>query len=180
MPFVNGALRKLQRRHNTELLTAVLPFEGALRALLWRLTRNQDDVDELLQETYVRLLTDESGHARHHPGSFALRVARCLAIDRYRRSKIAAIDVSVDVDALEVLDESQLLEEVVNDEMELRIVLGAIQQLAPAERQVILMRKIYGYGPSEIAKRLGKSINTVEGQLTKGSRHLANILGAQL
>ena len=44
-------------RNDERYLLQALEFEGVLRACLYRYTRNNSDVDELLQEVYARLLT---------------------------------------------------------------------------------------------------------------------------
>ena len=43
-------------RNDERYLLQALEFEGVLRACLYRYTRNNSDVDELLQEVYARLL----------------------------------------------------------------------------------------------------------------------------
>src|SRR3981081_3169389 len=80
-----GDVAVLSRNHERYLLQA-REFEGVLRACLYRYTRNNSDVDELLQEVYARLLT---AGATDDPEvrsvrAFALTVARNVAFDWLR------------------------------------------------------------------------------------------------
>ena len=64
-------------------LVQALEFESVLRACLYRYARNISDVEELLQETYARLLTaGASGEPEvRSVRAFSLTVARNVAFD---------------------------------------------------------------------------------------------------
>jgi len=159
-------------------LLQALEFEGVLRACLYRYTRNNSDVEELLQETYARLLTAAaSGEPEvRSVRAFALTVARNVAFDWLRHKQIVPIELVADMEALDVLDEGEQVEEIVNSHQELAMLVKAIQDLPERCRQVFTLRKVYGYSQKEIASRLGISENTVEQHLTKAARRCAQSL----
>jgi RNA polymerase sigma-70 factor (ECF subfamily) len=145
---------------------------------LYRYTRNNSDVDELLQEVYARLLT---AGASDDPEvcsvrAFALTVARNVAFDWLRHRQVVPIELVADLEALEVLDEGEQIEEIVNSHQELAMLVKAIQGLPDRCRQVFTLRKVYGYSQKEIALRLSISENTVEQHLTKAARRCAQAL----
>jgi len=152
-----------------------LEFEGVLRACLWRYTRNNSDVDELLQETYARLLV--AGATAHETvvrsiRAFCLTVARNVALDWLRRKQAVPLELVADMGSLEVLDEGARIEEIVNAHQELHLLAEAIACMPKRCRQTFTLRKIYGFTQKEIAARLNISENTVEQHLTSAARRL--------
>lgn len=165
-------------RNDERYLLQALEFEGVLRACLYRYTRNNSDVDELLQEVYARLLTAGASDDPEVRSvrAFALTVARNVAFDWLRHRQVVPIELVADLEALEVLDEGEQIEEIVNSHQELAMLVKAIQSLPDRCRQVFTLRKVYGYSQKEIALRLSISENTVEQHLTKAARRCAQAL----
>lgn len=60
--------------------------------------------------------------------------------------------------------------ESVGRQQELQILAQAIMSLPPRCREVMIMRKVYGWSQKEIAERLDISENTVEAQVRTGVR----------
>ena len=83
------------------------------------------------------------------------------------------------MEALDVLDENEQIDEIVNSHQELEVLVGAIQGLPDRCRQVFTLRKVYGYSQREIAVRMNISENTVEQHLTRAARRCAEALFAQ-
>lgn len=165
-------------KNEERYLLQALEFEGVLRACLYRYTRNNSDVEELLQETYARLLTAgcrDEPEVRSVRG-FALTIARNVAFDWLRHRHIVPIEVVADMETLDVLDESGQIDEIVNGHQELALLVNAVQDLPDRCRQVFTLRKVYGYSQREIASRLQISENTVEQHLTKAARRCAEAL----
>src|SRR5882757_60532 len=119
-------------------------YESRIRARLYRYTRNCDDVDELLQEMYVRLLT-LGAHERPTIGSFeafVMTVARNIASDWLRHQKVVSITLVADLDA-EMAAEGQP-DELVSIEEELDVLAEIVDSMPPRQRQVFRLRKVYG------------------------------------
>lgn len=165
-------------KNEERYLVQALKFEGVLRALLYRYARNNSDVEELLQETYARLLTaGASGEPEiRSVRAFALTVARNVAFDWLRHKQVIPIELVADIEAMNILDERDQIDAIVNSHQELMMLVSAVQQLPERCRQVFTLRKVYGYSQKEIAKRMNISENTVEQQLIKAARHCAQAL----
>src|ERR1700730_5615739 len=172
-----GEVPVLSKNDERYLLQA-LEIESVLRACLYRYTRNNSDVDELLQEVYARLLVSGSSEEPEVRSvrAFALTIARNVAFDWLRHRQVVPIELVADLEALEVLDEGEQIEEIVNSHQELAMLVKAIQGLPDRCRQVFTLRKVYGYSQKEIALRLNISENTVEQHLTKAARRCAHAL----
>jgi RNA polymerase sigma factor (sigma-70 family) len=159
--------------HENRYLVAALEFEGVLRACLHRYARNAADVDELLQETYAHLLSAGAAKGREEVRSiraFALTVARNVALSWLRHRQVVPIELVADLEALELLDETGQVDEIVNTHQELALLTAAVASLPARCRQVFTLRKVYGLSQKEIAAELSISENTVEQHLAKGMR----------
>jgi RNA polymerase sigma-70 factor (ECF subfamily) len=146
----------------------LLPHEQLLRS--WLLSRfcAGSDVDDIVQEAYVRVLGARTEEMRN-PKAFLFATARNLAVDRLRRRPTAGSPLA-DSDALSVMDEGPGAPEVVSHAEELELLKQAIQSLPERCRQVITLRKVHGLSQKETAARLGIAEHTVEVQSAIGLR----------
>jgi RNA polymerase sigma factor (sigma-70 family) len=162
-------------------LLEALESEGLLRAYLFRYVRNPSDVDELLQETYARLLVANppGGGEVRSVRALALTIARNVALDWLRHRDVVPMDLVSDLASLDVLDEKAQVEEIVNSHQELALLAQVVAELPKRSRQVFTLRRVYGLSQREIAGRLGISEKTVEQLLVRAVRRCAAALFAR-
>ena len=160
------------------LLLQALESEGVLRAYLGRYAANSSDVDDLLQDTYARLLAVRPADIPQIRSvrAFALVIARNVALDWLRHRKVVPIEFVADVLALDVLDDKARVDEIVNAHQELELLAQAVAGLPRRCRQAFTLRRIYGMSQKDIAARLSISENTVEQLLAKAVRRCAAFL----
>lgn len=157
----------------------VQPHEGSLRSYLRNKFPGHPDIDDLVQETYARLLqARESGGVRA-PKSFLFATARNAAFDFFRRRQVAAIDGIAELELLPVLEDRPGVAETVGHDQELQLLAEAIQSLPDRCRQVLTLRKIYSLSHREIAAKLGISEHTVNAQVAIGVLRLRDYLAAR-
>jgi RNA polymerase sigma factor (sigma-70 family) len=170
--------QRVVARMEERYLLQALEFEGVLRACLYRYTRNNSDVDDLLHEVYARLLiaggTDEP--EVRSVRAFAFTIARNVAFDWLRDRQIVPIELVADLEAVEMLDEGDQLQEIVESQPEIMAMIKAIEGLPDRCRQVFILCKVYGYSQKEIAVKLAMSERAVEHNLTRAARSLAHAL----
>ena len=164
---------------NSRWVTAnVLPFEAELRARVRRLCATPDDVDDLIQDVYCRVLHTASVEHIATPRAFVMQVAKNIMLDRFRRDGIVQVGALASLDDVDLRDDSPSTERVAMARSELRWVLGLIDNLPRRCRQVYRARRIHGLSQLDTAASLGLSENVVEKEMAKGVRLLAEMVGA--
>lgn len=128
------------------------------------------DVDDLIQESYARLLRAKQAGRVTYAKAFLFATARNAALDLFRRRKIVSIDSVGDLSALSVLEESPGAADTINKQQELELLAQAVRTLPDRCRQVLTLRLLYGLSHKEIAADLRISEHTVKAQLAKGMR----------
>jgi RNA polymerase sigma-70 factor (ECF subfamily) len=154
----------------------VLVHERALRAYLRRAFPIVTDLDNVVQETFVRVLqARRTGHVENVRG-YLFATARNLALALMRRREIISIDSIAEIEALDISTGEPDVHEKVGLKLELELLTQAIQSLPDRCREVLTLRKIEGLSQREIATRMGISEHTVEAQVANGMRRCAQFL----
>lgn len=150
----------------------LLPHEPMLRGWLRTRFATETDVDDIVQEAFVRVLNARKTTEIASPKAFLFATARNLALGDLRKRITRGDQTLVDLAAIDILDENADVSQAVARSEELEFLTKAIQSLPTRCRQIITLRKIYGLSQKDIAKELGISVNTVETQGTIGMKKL--------
>lgn len=129
------------------------------------------DVEDIVQETYVRVCQAETRDNVRQPRSFLFRTVRNLALDHIKRAE-SRLAVSVEENRELGFGEGQrarddTLERVSSDE-EFSRFCDAVRRLPVQCRRTFVLKKVYGYTQREIAMELGLSESTVEKHIAEG------------
>lgn len=154
----------------------VQPHESALRRYLRGVFPALPDVDDLVQESYARLIRAREAGRVGYAKAFLFTTARNAALDFFRRRRVVAIDGVADLAALEVAEDRPSAAEAIGRQQELALLAEAVRDLPERCRQVVTLRLLYGLAHKEIAAELRISEHTVKAQLAKGMRRCADYL----
>ena len=146
----------------------VLPHEPALRAWLRRRRLEGLEIDDVIQETYTRLVAAESVAHIRDAKSYAFQIAGSVVVDHLRRLKVVSITSVSDLDHLELPSEEPSPERQVIDREELHRLAQLIASLPGRVRDVFTLRRVYGLSQREVAERLGIAESTVEKHMARG------------
>lgn len=151
----------------------VQPHEPALRSYLRATFPSLPDIDDLVQESYARLIRAKQAGRISYARAFLFTTARNAALDIFRRRQVVAIDAIGDLSDLPVLVETPDAAETVSKQQELELLAEAVRGLPERCRQVLTLRLLYGLPQKDIAAQLRISEHTVKAQLAKGMRRCA-------
>lgn len=157
-------------------LQEVLPLETILMRYLRHNWRDQSDIEDLLQDVYVRVFEAARREIPEKTKAFVFTTARNLLVDRVRERRVVPMDAVSDLDALGVAIDTTSPDQNLIARDELRLLREAIEMLPPRYRDVIVMRKIEDLPRSAIASRLGVAETTVSIYLAEGISALSDIV----
>jgi RNA polymerase sigma factor (sigma-70 family) len=148
----------------------VQPYEPALRAFLSKRFPAVADHEDLLQETYIRLLRANERGTLTDARGFLFKVARNAAIDMFRRERSSRCESLSELEATPSLEAQNDLRDALDQRQRLDILVDAIEALPERCREVMMLRHIEGLSYKEIAARLRISADTVKAHIVKGMR----------
>ena len=151
----------------------VQPHEAALRAYLQARFPTLGDHDDLVQETYSRLLRAKDAGGVRYIRAFLFTTARNAAFDLFRRRRAHPTEAMTDRGELSALLEQPSAAESFDQSYELEVLADAVRALPDRCRQVIMLRYLDGLAYKEIAAQLGISPETVKVHMAKGMRRCA-------
>lgn len=154
----------------------VQPHEPILRSYLHGTFPAARDVDDLVQESFLRIWIAHTANPIRSAKAFLFQVARHLAIDLLRRNTISPIQGVSDLAALSVLDEGPNAAEFAFNRDEMILVAQAIHSLPSRCREIVVLRKIKCLPQKEIARSLGISEQTVQVQVLRGVKRIRAFL----
>ena len=149
-------------------LDQVFRHRAALHRYLGKLTSGAEDIEDLVQETYVRIYALPDYQAVGSPKALLFRIAHNLAVERARRQKTQATDTMADLEALNVYSNEAPPDEQTDARRRFESFCAAVDQLPPLCRRVFVLRKVHKLTPAEISAVLGVSQSTIEKHVAKG------------
>ncbi len=153
----------------SRILTEFEASKTALRRYLGRFFRRQQDVEDFLQETFVRAYAAEARGPILMPRAYLFRVAKHVSLNEIARRKNSATDSVEDFPDPDVVGSGTQpgVEQEVDGRRQLALFANAVAALPSQCRKVLVLKKIEGLSQREIATRLGIAESTVEKHLAK-------------
>ena len=158
------------RRGLSEISAAFIENNIVLKKFLTRFLYQRQDIEDVVQETYLRACKAEKTTDILQPRAFLFRVARNLALNELKKKSRRITDYIEDADEHTIDHRTASLEAELEAQQHLGLYCEAIAQLPEQCRRVCLLRKVHGLKHQEIADRLSLSRNSIEKHLQKGAR----------
>ena len=131
------------------------------------------EIEDIVQETYVRICQVENKECIESPKSFMYKTARNLALDYLKQANVRLVDKIDDLPSLEFLKDDQNKDEMYEAaiiDAEFSHFCNAVRQLPVQCRKVFVLKKVYGCSQREIAENLKLSESTIEKHVANGMK----------
>lgn len=148
----------------------VRPHEAELRGFLRQSFPSVRDIEDVVQESYLRVWKARAVQPIRSMRAFLFTVARRVALNIVERQTNAGTTAVGDLASLPVLSEGPGVAERVSREEHLALLVEALATLPPRCREITVLRKLQAVPQRDVAARLGISEKTVEEQVARGMR----------
>ncbi len=165
--YIDESLFKRIGRNDMEALEELYYLtERTLYAYILSIVRNHDETLDLMQETYVKIMS--SAHLYKPMGkplAWMFTIAKNLHLSKLRKAKN-----SFNMDSVELSDDLRL--SYITDADDKLVLETILKKLDEDERKIIILYAVSGLKHKEIAESIGLKLNTV---LSKYHRALAKL-----
>jgi RNA polymerase sigma factor (sigma-70 family) len=145
----------------------------ALRGFVHRrLGGSQADGDDLVQETFLRLLGYRATSPVNDLKAMCFAIARNLLLDHHRAARRTA---HVDLDEAMVCP-LPLADRVLAYRRAVEVMAGALERMPPLRREIFLRKRLDGFTTAEIAAATGMSLAAVEKHVVRAFADLRTAL----
>jgi len=158
--------------------TEVQPHEAMLRAWLRSQQLSNADIDDIVQESFVRVVRTHVATPIRSPKAYLFVTARNFARMQVRHRGVEKTNSLAEIDCSGILDEGTDIPHAVARSEELAMLTEAVQSLPTRCRQIITLRKIYGLSIKDTAGELGLADHTVVVQTAIGIRKIGEYFSA--
>jgi len=147
-----------------------------LHAHVRRKLPQRSDADDVVQETWLRVVKVATSGLLSNGRAYLYRVAHNLIADHYRQRRREEVLDDTQLNA--IADPAPLPEQRLLDAEQLRHLDAIIAALPPRSRQVFLLARVEQLALAEIGRQLGISRQTAHGHLLRALVALQRVPGA--
>ena len=152
----------------SRLAAIYLECYGSLRTFIARYLRRPEDVEDIAQETFVRVHEVRRKSSILNLKAYLFTTARNLALKHLALHANKLTDSLEDLGMWEVMDGRTSLESEYESREQLSIFYEAVKELPPQCRRVLILKKVHGLSHKEIAERLNITVSTTNQHMAKG------------
>jgi RNA polymerase sigma factor (sigma-70 family) len=132
-----------------------------------------DDVDDLVQDVFARIVTRDDTTPIGNLAGYVLRTAVNVLTDRARRQKTRGAHLHVVLDTDRHGAGTPDPERIMSGREELHAATAALLSLPERTRTIFILRRLEGCRLTEIAAQLGISVSAVEKHMVRAINHLS-------
>jgi RNA polymerase sigma factor (sigma-70 family) len=157
----------------------VNPHGASLKAYLRGSFPSVRDVDDVVQESFLRVWKARAAQPIASAKAFLFKVARHLALDTIRKHRNSPLEAGCDFAALRVIDPNPDAARALLTADLRNHLADALVALPARHRNVIVLHKLQGLGHREVAAQLGLTERTAQKYCQEGMAHCARFLQAR-
>lgn len=146
-------------------------FMHELRRYFGRRWRNSEDIDDLVQQVFLRVLNHQGAPVSNLRG-YIYQTAHSVLTDQYRRLATQKAGEHVEFDADRHGNADLDPSEILAARQELEVAARALSYLPERSCSMFLLRRLENRRFSDIATQFGISVSAVEKHVGRSARHL--------
>ena len=152
----------------------VFAYHPALLQYFRRKARDQNEIDDLVQEVFLRVVARRSAEPVENVGAYIFQTAASVLADRHRRGTVRHVINHIEFDAERHNSADFDAARVLEGRQALRSAVVALQALPERTRDIFILRRIEGFAYRDIADRFGISVSAVEKHMVRAIHHLVS------
>ena len=164
-----------KHKKTNSLLEVFVEYQSTLKRLVKGIVP-QGDVEDIVQETFIRAHQAEVDKCLEYPKTFMYKTARNLALNFIARKEYTNTSGIEETPELNVYISSQHQLSDVESKEKFHLFCAAVRDLPLQCRRAFIMKRVFGYSIKEISKELGISESTTEKHIAKGVLRCADFL----
>ena len=162
--------------------TIIKLYEQKICSTIFYMVKNENIVEDLAQEVFIKVYKNISKFNEESSlYTWIYRITMNTCIDQIKKEKkITYINTYIDTDEGEVEiqfeDESQRLDEIIDNKLKRESLIKAIKSLPAEQRALIVLRDIRQFKYMEIAEMLKLNLGTVKSKISRARQTLKESL----
>jgi RNA polymerase sigma factor (sigma-70 family) len=148
-------------------------YYAPLASFFRKRTRNAPEVQDLVQQVFLRLAQSADSGEIHNPDAYIFQTAANTLRDHYRRRAVSARFFELTADPPEAASAHISAERVVLGQESLAHCAKALRELPERTRDVLMLRCFEGLKNAEIADLQRMSVRSVEKHIAKALAYLS-------
>jgi RNA polymerase sigma-70 factor (ECF subfamily) len=148
-------------------------FRPALKRFFSKRVKEQHEIDDLVQDVFVRLVRKVNTDGSQILAGYVFQTAQSVLNDWLRKRQVRQASAHEEIETeLPDLKDDSTPERVLVGKQSLAKATAAVLELPEVTRTIFLLRRLEGMRYSDIAKRLGMPMSTVEKHMARAVAHL--------
>lgn len=148
-------------------------FRPALKRFFSKRVKEQHEIDDLVQDVFVRLVRKVHADGSQILAGYVFQTAQSVLNDWLRKRQVRQASAHEEIETgLPDLKDDSTPERVLVGKQSLAKATAAVLELPEITRTIFLLRRLEGMRYSDIAKRLGMPMSTVEKHMARAVAHL--------
>lgn len=158
----------------------IAQYLSKMRRVLGRRGQKREDIEDLMQDAFVRLLEYcESGAQVREPEAMLVRTVQRLSMN-HDRDEHRDRYLPEPIEELLVVDPEPVPEEILAADQHLDQIKRTLDTLSRKTREVFLLQRLHGFSYAQISKQTGMPVSTVEKHIARAMTALVEERRRQL
>lgn len=166
--MIKNKIGRSSQDYESVVTPAFVKNQTFLKRFLTRFLSSSQDIEDVVQESYLKALSAEKKHEINSPKAFLFRIARNEALKELQKKSRRITDYLDELDIPEAATSDTYIEDSSIAKERFGLFCQSALEMTPRCRKAFLMCKVYGFSYKEIASHLGISVSGVEKHVARG------------